>query len=396
MSSTRTRATLILWAVAAWMNLLGLTHAWGATGDSLPKDSLHKIDAYVAAQMRAQRIPGVQVGIYRQGRIVLAKGYGLANVELGVPVRPQMMFQSGSVGKQFTATGVMLLVEAGRVKLEDSITQYFPGSPPSWQPIKVKHLLGQTSGLGQYANHERTQPFGPFNLQRQVTEDEALARIQSMRLDFRPGERWLYCDTNYVLLGMLIRKVTGQFYGDFLAQRIFKPLGMSATGIISDSAVVPNRVAGYRLEGGVLKNQDWIAPFYNSTGDGALHVNVLDFAKWDAALYGDTLLKKSSLEQMWTPIVLNDGTRNVANYGFGWFIRTISGHRVIEHGGGWQGFTAHIARYVDDGITVVVFSNLASAGSSEMAHAIAGFYDAKLTPGPDAEEIKGLEDYDTV
>jgi len=306
------------------------------------------------------------------------------------------MFQSGSVGKQFTATGVMLLVEAGRVKLEDSITQYFPGSPPSWQPIKVKHLLGQTSGLGQYANHERTQPFGPFNLQRQVTEDEALARIQSMRLDFRPGERWLYCDTNYVLLGMLIRKVTGQFYGDFLAQRIFKPLGMSATGIISDSAVVPNRVAGYRLEGGVLKNQDWIAPFYNSTGDGALHVNVLDFAKWDAALYGDTLLKKSSLEQMWTPIVLNDGTRNVANYGFGWFIRTISGHRVIEHGGGWQGFTAHIARYVDDGITVVVFSNLASAGSSEMAHAIAGFYDAKLTPGPDAEEIKGLEDYDTV
>lgn len=380
------RAALVLFAVA-------LSPGWAAADG----DPLLKIDRYVAAQMQEQRIPGVQVGIYRHGKVVLAKGYGSANVELGVPVRPEMVFQSGSVGKQFTATGVMLLVEDGRVSLEDSITKYFAGAPASWQPIKVKHLLSHTSGLGQYANHERTQPFGPFDLQEQMTEDQVLKRIQALSIDFPVGERWLYCDTNYVLLGILIHKVTGQFYGDFLAQRIFKPLGMGATRTISNIDIVPNRVAGYQLDGESLKNQKWVSPFYSSTGDGALYFNVLDLAKWDAALYTENLLKKSTLEQMWTPAVLNNGERNIAHYGFGWFIRSIHGRKLIEHGGGWQGFTAHIARYVDDGITVVVLSNLSSADSSKMAHAIAGLYDSALTPDADTDAPPaGLEDYDTV
>lgn len=380
------RAALVLFAVA-------LSPGWAAADG----DPLLKIDRYVAAQMQEQRIPGVQVGIYRHGKVVLAKGYGSANVELGVPVRPEMVFQSGSVGKQFTATGVMLLVEDGRVSLEDSITKYFAGAPASWQPIKVKHLLSHTSGLGQYANHERTQPFGPFDLQEQMTEDQVLKRIQALSIDFPVGERWLYCDTNYVLLGILIHKVTGQFYGDFLAQRIFKPLGMGATRTISNIDIVPNRVAGYQLDGESLKNQKWVSPFYSSTGDGALYFNVLDLAKWDAALYTEKLLKKSTLEQMWTPAVLNNGERNIAHYGFGWFIRSIRGRKLIEHGGGWQGFTAHIARYVDDGITVVVLSNLSSADSSKMAHAIAGLYDSALTPDADTDAPPaGLEDYDTV
>jgi CubicO group peptidase (beta-lactamase class C family) len=356
-----------------------------------------EIDRYVATQMREQRIPGVQVGIYRRGKVVLAKGYGSANVELGVPVRPEMVFQSGSVGKQFTAAGVMLLVEEGRVSLEDSIAKYFPGAPASWQPIKVKNLLSHTSGLGQYANHERTAPFGPFNLQHEMTEEEVVKRFQAMRIDFPVGERWLYCDTNYVLLGILIHKVTGEFYGDFLARRIFRSLGMTATRIISDSTIIRNRVAGYRLDGETLENQKWVSPFYGSTGDGAMYFNVLDLAKWDAALYTEGLFKKSSLEQMWTPFALNNGERNIAGYGYGWFIRSIHGRKLIEHGGGWQGFTSHIARYVDDGITVVVLSNMASADSSRMAHAIAGLYDPALTPDVDTDApLPGLEDYDTV
>ncbi len=373
------------------------THAWAAAGDPAHKFDPRKIDRYVAAHMQEEHIPGVEVGIYRRGKVVFVKGYGLANVELGVPVRPDMVFQSGSTGKQFTATAVMMLVQDGRVNLEDSITRYFPGAPPSWQPIKVKHLLSHTSGLGQYASHERTQPFGPFNLQQQVTEDEMLKRIEAMRIDFPAGGRWLYCDTNYVLLGILIHKVTGRFYGDFLAQRIFKPLGMSATRIISDIDIIPNRAAGYELDGATLKNQKWVSPFYNSTGDGAIYFNVLDLAKWDGALYTEALLKKSTLDRMWTPFVLNNGEPNIGHYGFGWFIRPIHGHKVIEHGGGWQGFTAHIARYVDDGITVVVLSNVNSGDSSKMAHAIAGLYDPELMPDPDTDAPPAwLDDYDSV
>ncbi|MBS0420063.1 MAG: beta-lactamase family protein [Proteobacteria bacterium] len=378
------RLTVLLFAVAL------------ADAAAANVDPQHKIDQYVAGRMRQGQIPGVQVGIYRQGKVVFAKGYGVANLELGVPVRTDMVFQSGSVGKQFTATGVMLLVQEGRVGLEDSITRYFPDAPPSWQPIKVKSLLSHTSGLGQYSNHERTRPFGPFDLQHEVTEAEALARIEAMRIDFPVGERWLYCDTNYVLLGMLIHKVSGEPWGEFLAQRIFKPLGMAATRIISDAEIIPNRAAGYKLEEGVLRNQRWVAPFYNSTGDGAMYFNVLDLAKWDAALYTQTLLSQSNLERMWTPFALNNGERNIGNYGFGWFIRSIRGHRVIEHGGGWQGFTAHIARYVDDGTTVVVLTNMSSGDASEMAHAIAGLYDPALTPDADTDAPPAwLQDYDT-
>lgn len=367
-----------------------------ANASTTPADPLRKVDEYVVAQMQQGHIPGVQVGIYRRGKVIFAKGYGAANLELGVPVRTDMVFQSGSVGKQFTATGVMMLVQEGRVSLEDSITRYFPDTPPSWQPIKVKNLLSHTSGLGQYSNHERTRPFGPFDLQHEVTEAEALKRIEAMRIDFPVGERWLYCDTNYVLLGILIHRVTGEPWGEFLAQRIFKPLGMTATRVISDAEIIPNRVSGYTLKDEALRNQRWVAPFYNSTGDGAMYFNVLDLARWDAALYTQALLSHSNLEKMWTPFALNSGERNIANYGFGWFIRSIHGHKVIEHGGGWQGFTAHIARYVDDGTTVVVLTNLSSGDASEMAHAIAGLYDPALTPDADTDVPPAwLKDYDT-
>jgi CubicO group peptidase (beta-lactamase class C family) len=177
-----------------------------------------------------------------------------------------------------------------------------------------------------------------------------------------------------VTLGILIHRVTGEFYGDFLQQRIFQPLGMESTRIISEADIVPNRAAGYRLVKGELKNQEWVAPMVNTTADGSLYFSILDLAKWDAALYTEKLLKRSSLDLMWTPAKLKSGQPNKGNYGFGWFIDQRNGHRCIHHDGAWQGFETAIERYVDDQLTVVALSNLEDAEPGKITQHVAEMY----------------------
>jgi CubicO group peptidase (beta-lactamase class C family) len=357
---------------------------------SLPADEDANVDAYVRGEMRKQRIPGLALGVYRDGKIVKAEGYGVANVEWDVPVKADTIFQSGSVGKQFAATAVMMLVEEGKVGLDDPVHKYFQDAPESWKNIKIRNLLSHTSGLSEYENGPRTKPDGPFYLRLDMSEDELYKRIAAMPMDFQPGEDWSYRNTNYVLLGILIHKVTGKFYGDYLQERIFKPLGMSSTRIISEADIVPHRAAGYELVKGQLQNQQWVSPTFNSTADGTLYFTVLDLEKWDAALYTEKLLKRSGLDQMWTVMKLNNGQPNKANYGFAWDIKQINGHKVIEHGGAWQGFTCHIARYVDDKLTVVVLTNLDAghARPNKIARTVAGFYVPALRPA----EVKPMED----
>jgi CubicO group peptidase (beta-lactamase class C family) len=371
--------------------VLLLGGAWLVAGtSSSPADENAKVDGYVRGEMQKERIPGLALGVYRDGKIVRAEGYGLANVEWSVPVKADTIFQSGSVGKQFAATAVMMLVEKGKIRLDDALQKYFPDEPESWKNIKVRNLLSHTSGLSEYENGPRTKPDGPFYLRLDMTEDELYKKIAAMPMDFQPGDDWSYRNTNYVLLGILIHRVTGEFYGDYLQERIFKPLGMDSTRIISEADIIPHRAAGYELVKGQLKNQEWVSPTFNSTADGTLYFTVLDLEKWDAALYTEKLLKRSSLEQMWTVMKLNNGQPNKANYGFAWSIKQTNGHKVIEHGGAWQGFTCHIARYVDDKLTVVALTNL-DAGHSQpnkIAHTVAGFYVPALQPA----EVKPLED----
>ena len=152
------------------------------------------------------------------------------------------------------------------------------------------------------------------------------------------------------MLGVLIRNVTERFYGDLLRARIFEPLGMETARVIGEADIVPNRAAGYRLVDGKLKNQEWVSPTLNTTADGALYLTVLDLAKWDAALTNATVLPQASLDRMWTPAELNDGT--TAPYGFGWELGEVAGRRFVAHGGRWQGFATHIVRYLDDKLTV--------------------------------------------
>ena len=333
-----------------------------------------KVDAAVEAQRQAQKIPGVSLAVCRDGKIVKAAGYGLANVELDVPVRPETIFQTGSVGKQFTSMAVMMLVEEGKIGLDDKLTKYIPESPAVWKDVTFRHLLTHTSGIADYGGEEDTMGKGVINFRKDYTEEELIQAFAKMPMDFAPGAKWSYSNTGYVLLGIVIHRVTGKFYGDFLQERIFRPLGMSSTRIISEADIVPHRSSGYRLSKGELKNQEWVSPTLNTTADGALYTNVLDLAKWDAALYTTKLVKQSSFDAMWSPVKLNDG--KTATYGFGWALAPQNGHRCVSHDGAWQGFTMSIARYLDDHLTVIVMTNLDSDNSKpeKIVDAVAAIY----------------------
>jgi CubicO group peptidase (beta-lactamase class C family) len=324
------------------------------------------VDDFVEAEMAKQSIPGLALLVSRGGQIIRAQGYGFANVELQVPVKPETIFQSGSMGKQFTATAVMMLVEEGKIGLEDPLSKYFPDAPAFWQQVTIRELLSHTAGFTDYPKD--------FDMRKDYTEAEALKMVESIPPAFPPGTSWSYSNLGYLTLGILIHKVSGLFYGDFLEERIFRPLDMRTTRIISEADIVPNRAAGYRLVKGELKNQEWVSPTVNTTADGSLYCSIIDLGKWDAALYTQKLLQRSSLNEMWTVATLKNGKPNSGEYGFGWFVETKQGHPVVEHEGAWQGFETVISRYLDDKLTVVVLTNLDEAKPTTFADRVAEMY----------------------
>ena len=342
-----------------------------------------QVDEFVRAELQRQRLPGVSIAICRDGQVIKAHGYGLSNVEHQVAATADTVYQSGSVGKQFTATAVMMLVEQGKVGLDDPIAKYFNEAPASWQSITVRHLLTHTSGIRDWEDGT------DIDYRRDYSEDELEKVAKGLAPDFAPGTQWSYSNTAYVLLGILIHKVSGQFYGDFLRDRVFAPLGMTTARVISEEDIVRNRAAGYRLVDGQLKNQEWVAPRLNTTADGSLYFTVRDLAKWDAALYGTRLLTADSLRQMWTPVRLTNGA--TYPYGFGWAIDEQRGFPNIEHGGSWQGFRTSIARYVDQRLTVIVLTNLAQADPEAIAHGIAGLVEPALRL-PDPRSVQSDPD----
>jgi CubicO group peptidase (beta-lactamase class C family) len=343
--------------------VLALIGTWSAAAAAQTPDA---VDEYLHSEMEKQHIPGLALLVSRGGQPVRAQGYGLANLELQVPVKSETIFQSGSVGKQFTATAVMMLVEEGKIGLEDPLTKYFPDAPATWKQVTVRELLSHTAGFTDYPKD--------FDYRKDYTEAELLKIVEGIPLAYAPGTSWSYSNLGFLTLGILIHKVTGEFYGDFLQERIFRPLDMRTTRIINEADIIPNRSAGYRLRKGELKNQEWVSPELNTTADGSLYFSILDLAKWDAALYTEKLLKRSSLDQMWTVAKLSSGQPNSGEYGFAWFIRDKNGHHIVEHEGQWQGFETQISRYVDDKLTVVVLTNLGDAEPERIAHQVAELY----------------------
>ena len=229
------------------------------------------VDNYVRAEMAKEHIPGLALLVSRAGKAIRAQGYGLANMELQVPVKPETIFQSGSVGKQFTATAVMMLVEDGKIGLADPLTKYFPDAPSTWKQVTIRELLSHTAGFTDYPKS--------FDMRKDYTEADLIKIVERVPLAFPPGTNWSYSNLGYLTLGIVIHKVTGQFYGDFLQERIFRPLGMNTTRIMSEADIIPNRSAGYRLVKGELKNQEWVSPMVNTSADGSLYFSIVDLAQ---------------------------------------------------------------------------------------------------------------------
>lgn len=357
-----------------------------------PAATADPVDDYVRGVMAAKKLPGASVAILRSGTVVKIQGYGLANIELDTPATPDTIYQSGSLGKQFTAAGILLLAEDGKLALDDRLAKHFPEGPSTWHRITVRHLLTHTSGLKDYGSDE-------IDFRRDYSEEDLLKIARSVPLEFEPGTQWSYSNTGYLILGLLTSRLAGKHWSDFQTERIFQPLGMATTRVISERDIVRNRAAGYELDDkGEVKNQEWVAPSLNRLADGALYFSVKDLAAWEAALHARRFMKPASFEAWWTPASL--GGRLTYPYGFGWGLGEQRGHRLIEHGGSWQGFRTAIARYVDQGLTVIVLANLAQAEPETMAHEIAGLVEAALerpdptrtAPDPDPSRTARLRD----
>ncbi len=338
---------------------------------SAPQPAPDAVEDVIAAEMKAQRVPGIAVAVIRNGQVLKASGFGSSNLEHTVPVSRSTLFQSGSLGKQFTAVALMLQVEDGKLALDDPITRFFPDAPPSWKPITVRHLLTHTSGIPDY--DERT-----LDYRKDYTEEELSRLAFALPLEFAAGARWNYSNTGYVLLGILIGKVSGKFYGDVLRERVFVPMGMKTARVISEEDILPHRAAGYRLDGGALKNQEWVAPRLNTTADGSLYLSLDDWMLWEQALRQRAVLKPASWQQIFAPVRLNSG--RTYPYGFGWGLPDGRGPAKYQHGGAWQGFTTAYLHVIDADQSVIVLCNLAGADPMRIAELIAQIYLPSMKP----------------
>ena len=331
-----------------------------------------KVDSYVQNAMIERHIPGLSLAVILDGVTVKVKGYGLSNIENNITVNPETIFQSGSIGKQFTATAILQLKEEGKLKLDDKITTYFDGTPATWQNITIRNLLNHTSGIPDIPEDSTG-----INLQNNYTEQELLKIAMKLPLDFKTGEKWAYSNTGYVILGILIHQITDKFYGEILREKIFSPLSMETIRIINESDIILNRSSGYELKNGEWKNQSWVSPTLNTTADGSLYLTILDLIKWDAAITKEKILNHEDLQSMVTPVKLNNDSLHP--YGFAWFLNSVNGHKAFQHSGSWQGFNNYIARFPDDKLTVIVLTNLNPSNPGLIAKDIAALYIPELS-----------------
>jgi CubicO group peptidase (beta-lactamase class C family) len=328
-----------------------------------------KVDDYVDAQMRWQHITGLSLAVVKKGVVIKAKGFGLANLETATPAAPESVYKIGSLSKQFIAAGIMLLVQDGKIGLEDPIGTYLEASPEAWKAVTVRHLLTHTSGLVR-----EVPDFDPY---RPRTDADVLKSVASLPLRFPPGDRWEYSNVGYYVLAEVIRIVSGRPWSDFIAERVFARTGMSASRTTT-AEIVPHRATGYSNVGRSPRNApDWsvVRP------SGAFITTVLDLAKWDAALSSDRILAPASRELMWKPVTLNGGT--VHPYGFGWFVDAVNGRPRVRHDGGLPGFSAEFERFESDRLTVIVLSNQGDRDLRDLALGVAGFFSPRLLPAPD-------------
>lgn len=336
-----------------------------------------QVDDYVTAQMSRQHIPGLSLVVLKGGVPVKSKGYGISNLELGTRATPETVYQIGSVSKQFIAAGIVRLVEEGKIRLDDSVRAFLSDAPASWQAITVRHVLTHTSGL------VRETP----GLQLKAQSDiDAIRAGYATPLAFAPGEKWQYSNLGYFVLAEIISRAAQTPWPRYLQERIFSPLGMTATRTTTAEELIPQRASGYHW---MDHNQYRNAPSLPGVRpSGALLSNVVDLAKWDAALYSDKVFSPEQRELMWAPVKLNDGSEKP--YGFGWEVGKAGTHRQVKHAGTMLGFRAQLLRFPDDRLTIVVLTNATQASPEKIAFGVAARYLPDLKPAQRARTAMKL------
>ncbi|MGH7713659.1 MAG: serine hydrolase domain-containing protein [Gemmatimonadaceae bacterium] len=322
-------------------------------------------------EMRARRIPGAAIAIVDDGKVVLKRAYGIANLETDTPVSLNSVFELASVTKQFTAAAIMLLVEDGKVRLDDPINNYFDQPPETWKGLTIRQLLTHTAGLqaGAVVNHQGSPLL-------YISTKQAYEMIAARPLFLAPGTHGFYADAGYFLLGMITEKASGMPWRAFMQRRIFDPLQLTQSSVLDKRRILKGRVPTYEFSSDTLVNwrRDWS---YELPSFFGIFSTLDDLAKWSTSLHRRTLLKQESLEQMWTPAKLETGGHAMVIgdlYGFGFLLSDVRGHRFAGHGGATGTFILH---FLDAPISIIVLTNLSSTAGRHapiLARSIAGLY----------------------
>ena len=312
-----------------------------------------KIDALMSGVYKPGQ-PGAAILVQKDGRTVIRKGYGMAEIELGVPVAPDMVFRLGSITKQFTAVSILLLAQEGKIGLQDEITKFLPDYPTQGKRITVEHLLTHTSGIQSYTDMPEWLPLW----RKDMTLKELVDLFKDKPMQFEPGRSWSYNNSGYVLLGAIIENVSGKTYEQFVDERIFKPLGMTGSYYGSTERIIPRRVLGYEEGKGGFVNASYLS-MIQPYAAGSLLSTVDDLARWSEAVFAGKLAGKAWLDKAFTPYKLANGEST--GYGYGWFITDFAGHRSIEHGGGINGFLTYELTLPEDRIFIAILTNSAIA-----------------------------------
>lgn len=328
--------------------------------------------AVVQAYVDKDQFSGT-VMVAKDGKPVFREGFSLANRELNAPNTGDTVFRLGSITKQFTAVSILQLAEAGKLNIEDPISKYYTNAPAAWSKVTLRHLLSHRSGIGDYTGL-------PNFFEKLAVEDRTPEQIIDMTRDaplaFEPGSKFSYNNSGYVVLGYVIEKVSGETYADYVSNHIFKPLGMKHSGYEVITEIVPNRAAGYSVANGQWTNATYIAMTLPYAA-GSLYSTVDDLLIWEDALFSNKVISAASLKAMTT----DQGDK----YAFGLLIDDLGGHKNIWHNGGINGFSTHMNRFVDDGVTVVVLSNLESGRSGRIATEVSRLWLGIPAPPPPPE-----------
>ena len=312
-----------------------------------------EFDRYALTQLQRQHVPGLSLAIVRGDRVVKLAGYGLADVERNVRATADTVYEIGSVTKQFTSMAVMLLRERGRLSLDDKLGAHLPNVPELWKPVTLKQLLAHTSGIPDYE-----EVMGYDSYRNAMTPEQVYAFVAAKPLEFPSGSQWKYSNTGYYLLTLVIEKVSGEKFADFLQQHILKPAGMTHTRSSEPGDVIPNRAAGYEYKDGKLRNRDAMQP--SATGGAGMLVSTVgDLVRWAAVIRKKAILKPESYALSFADTPLADGSN--AGYGLGWFVAPMRDHRALAHSGGTAGFGCNFLYLPDDDVTIVVLTNSGSS-----------------------------------